>query len=657
MKKILIGLVLLGQVLLSQAQETNVFTPVNPDYKLSPYTGLTRQHWKDAALYLLEGAFSYIHTLDDPMLFPKQPGKSYPRDGKSNPTEKMEGLCRTLFVASPLLKEKPDLTINGIRVGEYYRYQFAKMLTTGSETYIEPRAHNGGPSQKLVEFGGLAVALAAAPEVLWEPLSPALKDSLAYTMLSYGNGPTIQMNWRFFNVMIMSFFKTKGYEIREDYLRELLEKNLADYRGDGWYTDSPYFDYYSMWALQMYGALWAEFYGDKMYPDLAKQFFKNLKEVEGNYPYMFSEDGKMIMWGRSIAYRMGAAVPFPLLGLLDDPGINYGWMRRIASGTLLQFLENPDLMEDRIPTLGFYGAFEPAVQEYSCRASVFWMGKFFLGLLVPEDNIFWSAKENNGEWDKFKPKEVYNHFAPGSAILLTNYPGIGASEIRAWCNSEGVGYYQGTENYNKLAYSSAFPWMADGKDGLVSMNYAFHYQDKWESARMYTFRKFENGIYYRDITMSKDKGITMKLADITLPNGILRVDRYTGDKDVPVGFGSYSLPAQEGRIVQSSIKNIDGYTVRIIDNGEYQVALVPVIGWDKFEVVQTTGLHPEAELASFISGKKLLKANANEYLVSFQLWKKSGEKWSKKDLKVLKGIKQTGNQLAVPTRGVTVTFD
>ncbi len=72
---------------------------------------------------------------------------------------------------------------------------------------------------------------------------------------------------------------------------------------------------------------------------------------------MFAEDGKMNMYGRSITYRIAAAVPFPLMGWLNDPSINYGWMRRIASSTLLQFLENPALMEDRVPTLGFYGAF------------------------------------------------------------------------------------------------------------------------------------------------------------------------------------------------------------------------------------------------------------------------------------------------------------
>src|SRR5690606_3617966 len=136
-------------------QAQTVFHVDNPDKKASPFTGMTREHWKDAGEYLLDGAFSYIKTLDDPLLFPKQPGKSYPRDGKHGATEMLEGLCRTLFIAAPLLKEEPELTLNGIRLEDYYRNQIIRLSDTSSATYIAPRAPNAGPSQILVEFGGL----------------------------------------------------------------------------------------------------------------------------------------------------------------------------------------------------------------------------------------------------------------------------------------------------------------------------------------------------------------------------------------------------------------------------------------------------------------------------------------------------------------------
>ena len=53
----------------SVAAQENVFTVQQPDYQRSPYTGMTRQHWIQAGEYLLQGAFNYIHTLDDQMYF------------------------------------------------------------------------------------------------------------------------------------------------------------------------------------------------------------------------------------------------------------------------------------------------------------------------------------------------------------------------------------------------------------------------------------------------------------------------------------------------------------------------------------------------------------------------------------------------------------
>lgn len=629
----MIAFMVCGCLLLhAQPQGSKVFEIKNPDYKLSPHTGLTREHWKDAALYLLEGAFRYVPSMDSPMQFPKQPGRSYPRDGKHTATERMEGLCRTLFIALPLIKENPDLMIGDIKLAAYYRLQLQKMVDPTSDTYIEPLGPNGGPSQKLVEFGGLAVSLAAAPEQLWDPLDPSVKERLAHTMLSYGNGPTIEMNWRFFNVMILSFFKERGYSVKASYLENLLQKCLADYEGDGWYSDSPYYDYYSMWAFQMYGTLWTMYYGDRLYPAYAAQFRKNLREMADNYPYMFSENGEMIMWGRSISYRMGAAVPFPLLGTLKDESINYGWMRRIASGSLLQFLQHPDFLDEGVPTLGFYGAFEPGVQEYSCRGSAYWLGKFFLGLLVPAENPFWSAVENKGAWqDEIKKNTPLQHFASGAELLITDYAEIGASEVRSWCNSKTVGYYQGTENYNKLSYSSAFPWQADGKNGEMAMNYSLKTAKGWESLRMYTFAKFDNGVYYRNAVLASDENVKLSLADLSLPQGILRIDKiHAADKYV-FRLGHYALPAIAGKPIRHKKIKYKGHEATIIDNGQYQLALIPWMGWEQTEVVEAEGLHPQAKRSEVINVQAQTDTS-EKTVMTFMLWKKSGERWSKKEL-------------------------
>ena len=632
---------------LSQAKNDSVFHLVKPDYQLSPLTGMIRQHWMDAATYLLDGAFSYIHTLDDPMRFPKQPGKSYPTDGKFNKTENLEGLCRTMFVAIPLLKENPDLVLNGIKVGDYYRQQLRNMSDPSKSGYIQHL--KGGPSQTLVEFGALALSLTVMPEIIWEPLTQKEKDDLAALMLSYGNGPTIGSNWRFFNIFVMSFFKDQGYEVKDGYMDELLQKSLAQYRGYGWYNDSPAYDYYSMWAFQMYGMIWAHYYGEKFNPEAGRQFVRNFRDLVPNYPYMFAEDGKMNMYGRSITYRIAAAVPFPLMGWLNDPSINYGWMRRIASSTLLQFLENPALMEDRVPTLGFYGAFEPAVQIYSCRGSVYWMGKAFLGLLLPADNPFWTAIENNGAWEKeLQSGKVYNKFMEGSNTLVTNYPNSGTSEIRAWCHETVAKDWQkfrSTENYNKLSYNTAFPWMADSPDGKVSMNYAvLNDKQEWEVLRLYTFKKFEDGIYYRDAELETNPEIKFRLADIPLPNGILRVDKVSFPLTTELRYGHYSLPELGNPIVTKEQK-AGGYTAYCMDNGAYQTALINLQGWSEVEFVQTEGLHPVSNKCSVINAAAT--HSGDKVFITLQLWKKSGKSFTKKELTPVKSFKQTGDTITI----------
>ncbi|MBX0293060.1 DUF2264 domain-containing protein [Hymenobacter sp. HSC-4F20] len=628
-----------------------LFEVQQPDRQRSPYTGLTRRHWQDAARYLLSGAFSYVHQLDDPLQFPKQPGNSYPRTQEQVPTEKLEGLCRTLFMAAPLLKEDPNLRLNGIPVADYYRYQLTQLVNPRSASFIPPRAATGGPSQNLVEFGGLAVALFAAPEILWDPLPQATKQALAATMLSYGDGPTIPQNWRYFNIFILSFYQSRGYPVNEKLLADYLHKQLAHYRGQGWYDDAPAFDYYSMWAFQMYGRLWAEYFGREHYPEVAQQLTANFAPLRDTYPYMFGRNGHMIMWGRSISYRFGAVVPFPLLGLRPEAGTNFGWMRRIASGSLLQFLQNPDFLQDNVPTLGFYGAFEPAVQSYSCRGSVYWMAKAFLGLLVPADSPFWTATENEGPWEKeLAPGTVFNTFEPGPHILVTNYPNSGAAEIRTASDRGSTDPYRGNEGYNRLSYNSAFPWQADGPQGEVAMNYVIRNKEQqWEPLRLFTFQKFADGVYYRRAELESNRNIRLDLADLPLPNGILRIDRTASTEDAAIRLGHYALPQIGGQPIRREVRKVKGRTVYLISNGEYQLALVPLQGWQRAEAVDAQGLHPASAQSTVLNAMGQL--TPGPVLATLLLWKKAGEQWRPDELVPVKRLIYTAQ-----TNRVQITF-
>ena len=103
------------------------FEPTKLDYTLSPYTGMTRDSWIEAAKYLLKGVFDNLESIDAPVVMPRYETEvTYPQKGAPEwriKAEYFEGLARTFFISAPLVHIEPDLTLNGINVRDYYKKQ------------------------------------------------------------------------------------------------------------------------------------------------------------------------------------------------------------------------------------------------------------------------------------------------------------------------------------------------------------------------------------------------------------------------------------------------------------------------------------------------------------------------------------------------------
>ena len=148
------------------------FRVVNPDYQKSPFTGMTRQHWIEADKYLLEGAFRHIHSLDDPMYFDRMGNVCYPKDETDKGRVRgatLEGMARTLFMASPLIREDSTVSIHGIKLADYYRRQLSLLVDSASPQHIEHRG-NRGACQDLVEFGALGICFFVCGDVVFDRL-------------------------------------------------------------------------------------------------------------------------------------------------------------------------------------------------------------------------------------------------------------------------------------------------------------------------------------------------------------------------------------------------------------------------------------------------------------------------------------------------------
>ena len=127
------------------------------------------------------------------------------------------------------------------------------------------------------------------------------------------------------------------------------------------------------------------------------------------------------------------------------------------------------------------------------------------------------------------------------------------------------------------------------------MNYGTKNQKgEWEVLRLYTFQSFKDGIYRRDAVLETDSTVRYQLADIPLPNGILRVDKVSVSEPTEICLGHYSLPRLNGAFKEIS-RRVGKLDIPVIDNGEYELAMIPLAGWDKLYTSYPKGLHPVSD--------------------------------------------------------------
>ena len=164
-------------------------------------------------------------------------------------------------------------------------------------------------------------------------------------------------------------------------------------------------------------------------------------------------------------------------------------------------------------------------------------------------------------------------------------------------------------------------------------------------------------MYHRRGILESDSASLFRLADVILPNGVLRVDKYTG-KERNIHLGHYALPEKSRKIVTTKKKVGSGEAI-IIDNGEYQLAMVPLTGWATQQTVFASGRHPEAANSATIVADTKAK---NDILISLQIWKKSGQPFTSTELQpvVVKNISSDKNKVSLQfTDGSikTITFN
>jgi hypothetical protein len=646
----------------------HAFEVDHPDFSSSPFTGMTRKHYIECAQYVLGRAFKHVKSFDTPIVFPRVPGKSYPQPGDPewrHRSHEFEALERTFTLAAPLIHVDPEARIGGIKLRDYYCHHFYNALTPGHPNSLPlPEDLPDATYQFTCEFGGWTKTLLLLPDVMWPHLSQKQRDEMAVTLSKWAHHRTTQNNWRLFNICALSFLKKNGYPIDGALLKSHLLWVASYHAGDGWYLEQSY-NYYTISLFVVYGTIWCRAFGDEHFPEIAGVLEKSFEELLKTYANFFGRDGFINMWARSICYRLWISGGFPASFMLrGKPPIDAGWARRLCSGSLLQFVAREDFYENDIPSLGFYGHREFAIQSYSCPASPFIMFLPFISLALPEDSPFWAAKENNGTWEALG-KNSRRTVLPKPGLVLVNHGSSGTSEIISGK------VYDDDHNYSKLVFNTHFPWEDHDAQGGTSQEYSFRSLDPRDlrgvdinfyltgravdnAASMDTafvtsqnilFNGVRGGVLYRQLILRKPPnngvGYIIDLAEITIPGGVVRVDRCRLAFEHELTLGHFGLPHLGGR--KADVQRFDDGTRRVVTAAVpgRQTALIAYHGWDRVQDLVHRGFNAEAEESTvlFAYRQRTAKNPPVELMITVLLHKTDDTAWTSEQLAPLKDIR------------------
>jgi hypothetical protein len=310
-----------------------------------------------------------------------------------------------------------------------------------------------------------------------------------------------------------------------------------------------------------------------------------------------------------------------------------------------------------VPTLGFYGQFTPLVQGYSCAESPFWLGKAFLCLHLPKDHPFWTAKENNGTWEKLEHNEVKVTTLDGPALCFSNHEANGETILRTGKVVKTKGDIHGMWNYSKLCFNTKYPWEATpisngiAQDNIASQQYVLHdiTTDTYENANATFWHGEKDEVLYRrqffnyNLETETHWIQAINLADFTVPYGIIRADRMRFfKKPISITLGSYGFPDNGKTQIIKKESEYNDLTAKAIilkgydhNHNEKQLAMTIYDGWDDIDLIKSQGTNPDSENSIVIYAATKRK-NHNHYekmvLISQVITKESHEDFTDADI-------------------------
>ncbi len=334
--------------------------------------------------------------------------------------------------------------------------EFAAIYRKGIATGTNPCSPEywgdlGNRDQRMVEMAAISYGILLTPQYLWEPLSDKEKQNLVNWLSQVNPYEMPENNWQFFAVLVNFALKSVGAEYDRERMQKSFDLYDSFYLGNGWYADGrrPQKDYYVSFAIHFYCLLYSKFEADtageeercELYRDRAREFAKD-------FIYWFDEEGKGLLFGRSLTYRFAQVAFFSACLFADVEVFPVEIVKGIIERNLNYWLSQPIYDNGGVLTIGVTYPNMNMSEAYNAPGSPYWALKSFAFLALPDSHPFWSVEA--AELPMFSD----THLIKEADMLMTRHKG----EVAALTSGQfsKVWHAHTFEKYAKFAYSTKY---------------------------------------------------------------------------------------------------------------------------------------------------------------------------------------------------------
>jgi hypothetical protein len=176
------------------------------------------------------------------------------------------------------------------------------------------------------------------------------------------------------------------------------------------------------------------------------------------------------------------------------------------------------------------------------------------------------------------------------------------------------------------------------------------------------FNGVRKDVLYRQAIMrhppNNGVGYIIDLAEITIPGGVIRVDRSRLAFEYELTLGHFGMPHIGGQKAEVNQFEIGDKKVITVSIPGRRIALITYHGWDKLDSLVHTDRNAEADESTviFASKRRMAKNPPMELMISVMIHRMDNQEWTEEELSPIKEIKIMDITPELSALGASITL-